>query len=103
MHELMGWKGPLTHRQYQAWCEWYMDNPSRSDWYAAQTALEVRRVFGKGKLEDMRLRPKDGGGKDYSPKEVEMMGRIRHGRRNPMAKMATRVEIPPPRVITPAN
>lgn len=74
-----------------------MDNPSRSDWYAMQTALEVRRVFGKGKLKDMKLRAEE---KDeYTPEQVEMMGRMRHRRNNPMAAQATRVEIPPPRIV----
>ena len=46
VHELMGWTGPLTHRQYlgwQAWLEIEWDRPSRSDWYAMQVAAETRR------------------------------------------------------------
>lgn len=44
----MGWPGPMTHRQFDAWRAWLAlqwDRPSRADWYAMQTACEVRRVL----------------------------------------------------------
>lgn len=44
LHEIMGWPGPMTHRQFlvwQAWLDKEWNVPSRSDWYAMQTAREV--------------------------------------------------------------
>ena len=62
----MDWPGPVTHRQYAAWTEWDAieeSRPSRADWYAMQTACEVRRVLAKRpgsiKLEHFRLRFED--------------------------------------------
>lgn len=48
LHEIMGWDGPMTNRQYLVWIEWLKgdwNNPSRSDHYQMQTACEVRRVL----------------------------------------------------------
>lgn len=52
--ERLGHAGPIvelmrrmTHREYEVWIEWIKDNqdrPSRADWYAMQTAAEVRRL-----------------------------------------------------------
>ena len=41
LHELMGWSGPMTDRQYNAWLNWLdadMNNPSRADYYAMMVA-----------------------------------------------------------------
>lgn len=41
LHDLMGWRGPMTERQYRAWQAWLLmelDVPSRADWYAMQVA-----------------------------------------------------------------
>lgn len=48
IHEVLGWSGPMTYRQYLAWQAWIdmeWDRPSRSDWYAMQTAAEVQRGY----------------------------------------------------------
>lgn len=40
----MGWDGPVTHRQFEAWYAWHLmefNNPSRADYYAANTAHTV--------------------------------------------------------------
>jgi hypothetical protein len=50
LHELMGWSGPMTHRQFVLWCHWldYEYNlPSRTDYYLMQVACENRRTFSK--------------------------------------------------------
>lgn len=41
MHELMGWPGPMTERQFVTWIEWLnqdLNRPSRADWYALKIA-----------------------------------------------------------------
>jgi hypothetical protein len=46
----MGWEGPLTHRQLQAWNKWLdeqWNNPSRADWYQMQTSSEIARGHAK--------------------------------------------------------
>ncbi len=54
-HEVMGWPGPQTNRQYRAWHTWwehYSTVPSRADNYAMQIAYEVasipHRLLGEG-------------------------------------------------------
>lgn len=40
LHELLGWHGPITHRQYAAWQRWLADDlnrPSRDNYYQMQT------------------------------------------------------------------
>lgn len=58
----MGWRGPMTHRQFEAWHAWLeleQNRPSRADWYAMQTALEVRWVLASSRsgadLNDMKI------------------------------------------------
>jgi hypothetical protein len=44
LNELMGWDGPMTHRQFAAWQWWLLEQwnqPSRSDHYAMQVAAVV--------------------------------------------------------------
>ena len=62
LHDVMGWPGPMTHRQYEAWQIWLgeeWNRPSRTDVYLMQIALEVRRVLsskpGEMKLQDMTI------------------------------------------------
>jgi hypothetical protein len=41
LRELLGWSGPLTHRQFTvwtAWLRWEWNRPSRADHYAMQIA-----------------------------------------------------------------
>lgn len=72
LHELLGWRGPMTHRQFRVWKAWLeldQERPSRSDHYAMQIACEVRRVpyafVGKDpndvKLETFKLKRKQDG------------------------------------------
>lgn len=65
LHELMGWPGPMTARQFSAWRWWLddeMNRPSRTDHYLMQVAYEVVRMSGRTmknvdriKLDDYRL------------------------------------------------
>jgi hypothetical protein len=50
LHELMGWEGPMTHRQFLTWRAWQAEEwnkPSRADYYARQAAGESRRSVMK--------------------------------------------------------
>lgn len=43
----MGWQGPQTRRQFEAWEEWERaewNKPDRHDWYAMQTASCVEQL-----------------------------------------------------------
>lgn len=62
LYEVMGWKGPLTHRQFLMWNHWYhndFNNPSRTDFYLMQIAQEIVRGRVKHprsvKLESFKL------------------------------------------------
>ena len=49
LNELMGWDGPLTHRQFLAWQWWLAEEwnrPNRSDHYAMQTASAMEGALG---------------------------------------------------------
>lgn len=62
----MGWRGPMTHRQYRAWHAWLLidkNRPGKVESYLMQVAYEVRavpyRIFGKefkGELKDLKLK-----------------------------------------------
>lgn len=79
LHEVMGWPGPMTARQALVWRFWLraeQDRPSRADWYAVQTAGEVRRLFlqrigadAKVDLNSMVLRFGDGRDRDDADPE----------------------------------
>lgn len=64
LHELMGWDGPLTHRQYECWTQWLnihaFNHPSRTDHYLMQIATEQRRSYVKNprgvKLKDFQIK-----------------------------------------------
>lgn len=66
LHDLLGWVGPMTHRQFSAWQRWLRDRwevPSRSDYYLMQIAFEARNILrslaGSGRslsLEDFKLK-----------------------------------------------
>lgn len=54
LHELMGWPGPMTQRQYgtwQAWLEMQWNKPSRADHYT----LKVASVMAGKKLEPIQF------------------------------------------------
>lgn len=76
IHELLGWRGPMTHRQFKAWQEWEREqwnHPSRDNWYEMQTACEVRRVLMKDKSattpQDFKMRFVDPKPVQSSPQE----------------------------------
>jgi hypothetical protein len=63
LHRVMGWRGPMTHRQFGAWQAWLRrqwNEPTRTDDYLAQIACEVRRGWVKKpqsvRLQHFRLR-----------------------------------------------
>lgn len=63
LHEVMGWPGPMTHRQYRTtlwWLRQQMNIPSRSDHYAMQTALTIQRQWmsspGSILLDDFKIK-----------------------------------------------
>lgn len=50
LHEILGWEGPMTHRQYLAWLHWLrsyeveqLNQPGRTEYYLMQIAHEVAR------------------------------------------------------------
>jgi hypothetical protein len=48
LHEVMGWPGPMTHRQaltWEAWLDEEMDRPSRADFYVMQLSCMVDQMF----------------------------------------------------------
>jgi len=50
LHDLLGWPGPVTNRQYLAWQGHRSEGwnlPDRTDHYLMQIACEVRRVLSK--------------------------------------------------------
>lgn len=58
----MGWEGPMTHRQYQAWHQWLeedFNNPGKLEAYLMQVAAEVRmgnsKEPSKVKIDDMKV------------------------------------------------
>ena len=47
LNELMGWAGPMTHRQFEAWQAWLGEEwgrPSRNDFYLMQVAAVAAGV-----------------------------------------------------------
>lgn len=62
----MGWPGPMTHRQFEAWQAWLAEQwnqPSRTDNYLMQIACEVLRTRlkepGKAEIKHFRLEFKE--------------------------------------------
>lgn len=50
LHEVMGWPGPMTARQFATWQSWLsmeMNQPSRADYYLMQIAFYVARSSAK--------------------------------------------------------
>lgn len=50
LHEVLGWNGPLTHRQFVLWNLWLdeqLNIPTRDNYYQMQVACETRRMFSK--------------------------------------------------------
>lgn len=63
LHDLMGWTGPMTHRQYVAWQKWLSsqwNEPSRTDHYLMQVAAESFRPHARHpeavKMDSYRLK-----------------------------------------------
>ena len=85
LHDLLGWPGPMTHRQFVAWQRWLRDRwevPSRSDYYLMQIAFEARNILrslgGGGRslsMEDFRLQFHTGNRtqKHNSPAEMKAL------------------------------
>ncbi len=47
LHEVFGWAGPITFRQFQVWQAWFLlqlNRPSRSDHYLMRVAQRVAQV-----------------------------------------------------------
>ena len=47
LHDLMGWLGPMTHRQFVVWEEWLgeqWDKPNRTDHYIMKAGAMAGRV-----------------------------------------------------------
>jgi hypothetical protein len=62
LHELMGWPGPLTYRQYKTWEAWLeaeWNRPSRTDHYLMQLNATLIAVNSKAranvKLDKQRI------------------------------------------------
>lgn len=54
----MGWDGPLTQRQHEAWLAWLeldMSCPTRADYYMMQIARFLLADANKVKLDDLRI------------------------------------------------
>lgn len=48
LHEVLGWDGPMTHRQLLAWDAFFeadWNTPSKDNYYVMAVAAEVRRVL----------------------------------------------------------
>lgn len=66
LHDLLGWPGPMTGRQFEAWQAWLADGGNEPDlhaWYLMQVAAEIRLIrhsFGEDpkpvKLSDLKLK-----------------------------------------------
>jgi hypothetical protein len=56
----MGWPGPMTHRQFEAWQSWLdedMNRPSKDNYYQMQTTDAVQHVIksGGGDLNKLKI------------------------------------------------
>ena len=50
LHDLYGWPGPITHRQFVAWLVWLSEEqnrPSRTDYHIMRVAQRVQQVMRK--------------------------------------------------------
>ena len=50
LHELLGWPGPLTHRQFRAWQAWLeleQSRPSRADFYLMAIRYSIETFMAK--------------------------------------------------------
>lgn len=68
LHEVMGWVGPMTHRQFVVWQLWLSEQwnePDRSDYYMMQIAHIVASIVSKKKVkfEQFRLKFRSGVGR----------------------------------------
>lgn len=58
MHEVLGWPGPMTHRQFLVWSAWLdeqWNRPDRTDHYLMQVAAEVRRGNAGKKARQVKM------------------------------------------------
>jgi hypothetical protein len=80
INELLGWQGPLTHRQFQMWQEWVFivdkNHPSRDNYYMMQCA----QVWGGGDLstykipfEEKEVKPLDTSNMNPRQKKMAML------------------------------
>jgi len=56
LHEVIGWPGPMTYRQFCVWHRWMVESlnqPDRHDYYAMQIAAEVRRTILQNKRQSI--------------------------------------------------
>ena len=74
LHELLGWPGPLTHRQFRTWQAWLQaewNAPSRTDHYLmliAQRVLQAAaRNPGSVTLDGQRIEFRRRDGADEPP------------------------------------
>lgn len=63
LHSYLGWEGPVTNRQHDAWVVWLdmqWELPDRHDHYLMQLHAEVRRLLAKHpqsvKVEDSKIK-----------------------------------------------
>jgi hypothetical protein len=52
LNELMGWGGPMTHRQFMAWQHWLLEQwnqPDRADHYAMGVSAQIATTMGGAK------------------------------------------------------
>jgi hypothetical protein len=58
LNELMGWDGPMTHRQFAAWQWWLLEQwnqPDRHDHYLMSVAMGTDMSDGQKNLNDYKL------------------------------------------------
>ena len=58
LHECLGWDGPVTHRQHQAWMEFLYPSKERAEPKTREEAAEQSRNFWFG---SMKLKPEVAG------------------------------------------
>jgi hypothetical protein len=75
LHEVMGWRGSMTHRQFMAWAEWkdeQWNTMEKMDYYLAQISAVIHRANQgkkrkKIKITDYKIEFKKAGAK--APRE----------------------------------
>lgn len=75
----MGWRGPLSQRQAEAWVEWLemqWNEPDRSDYYAMQTAAtylgaKTGKPIAPGKLK-IKFTTKSEQTEELTPEQIRL-------------------------------